>query len=63
MAKSMPQSTGDSGSAEFGVTLPGGGRTAGVTGQVTLGHTVLILVVCLVLLWALGGGVFRGIRM
>lgn len=56
----LAQSSGDSGSGEFGVTLPGIGATSG---SVTVHHTVLILLVCLVALWLLGGVAFKSIRM
>lgn len=42
-----------------GNPFPGNGSPAGVTS----GHTWLIIVLALVLLWVLGGGVFRKIRM
>lgn len=58
----MPRTDGDSGSAEFGVTLPGG-NSAGLKGEYTVHHTVFILLLILGLLWLLGGVVFRGIRM
>lgn len=56
----LAQSSGDSGSGEFGVTLPGAGA---VQGTVTVHHTVLILLAMLLVLWLLGGVVFRSIRM
>lgn len=55
---SMPISTGDSGSAQYGVSLPGGN----VSGQVTVHHTVAIVLACLLGLWFLGGVVFKGVR-
>ncbi len=62
MATPIAQSSGDSGSGEFGVTLPGGNQV-GVKAQYTVAHTVLILLVALLALWLLGGIVFRKIRM
>ena len=56
----LQQSSGDSGSGEFGVTIPGVGTTEA---KVTIHHTVLILVVLLVGLWILGGIFFRSVRM
>lgn len=56
----LSQSSGDSGSGEFGITLPGVGATQG---SVTVHHTVLILLVCLIALWLLGGLVFKSVRM
>lgn len=35
----------------------------GVNPQVTVGHTWLIIVIALGLLWLLGAGVFRSVRM
>ncbi len=58
----MPRTSADSGSGEFGVTLPGGNQV-GVSANYTIGHTVLILLLCLLALWFLGGAVFKGIRM
>jgi hypothetical protein len=63
----MYQSSADTGSGDVGVNLgahtTGNPISAGVTGKVTVGHTWLIIVVALILLWVLGGGVFRKIRM
>jgi hypothetical protein len=62
------QSSGDTGSGDTGVNLD-----AHVTGNpirsgkgaagATVGHTWIIIVAALALLWLLGGGVFRSIRM
>lgn len=62
-------SSGDSGSGELGINLDphatgnpirgAGARTASVTS----GHTWLIIVGALIVLWLLGGGAFRSIRM
>lgn len=56
----LAQSSGDSGSGEFGVTLPGAGA---LQGQITVHHTVLILLFALLALWLLGGVAFRSVRM
>ena len=37
--------------------------SAGVSANVTVGHTWLIIVGAIALLWLLGMGVFRGIRL
>lgn len=62
----MYTSSGDTGSGETGVNL-----NAHATGDpipkgsalVTSGHTWLIVVGALLVLWLLGKGVFKGIRM
>lgn len=56
----MPRSDGDTGSGEIGVALPDGSQ---IQGNVTVTHTVLILVGALIGLWLLGGVAFRSIRM
>lgn len=60
------QSTGDSGSGESGVNLDahetGNPIAHGLTANVTVGHTWLIIVGALVLLWFLAYG-FKSIRM
>ncbi len=63
MPNPLTPSTGDSGSAALGITLPGGGKPADATAPVTVGHTWVIIVGALALLWILGGTVFRTIRM
>lgn len=63
------QSSGDTGSGEIGVDLDPHATGNPIRGGVqkaasaTRGHTWLIIVGALVLLWALGGGLFRSIRM
>lgn len=62
-------SSGDTGSGETGVSL--GGHVSGnpypenasASANVTIGHTWIIVVLALVLLWLLGGVAFKGIRM
>lgn len=44
-----------------GNPFPGG--AAGFDANITVGHTWLIVAMALALLWLLGAGVFRGIRM
>jgi len=61
MAANMPTTSADTGSGHVGVTLPGG-QIAGEA-NVTLTHTVIVIVGALALLWLLGHFVFRGIRM
>lgn len=60
-------SSGDTGSGDTGVDLTahttGNPIRAGVGGQVTVGHTWAIIIGALIILWLLGGGVFRKIRM
>lgn len=62
-------SSGDTGSGEMGVDLNphvtgdpirGGMQKAGA---VTSGHTWLIIVLALAILWLMGAGVFKSIRM
>lgn len=65
----MYQSSADTGSGELGVDLNPHATGNPIRGgaeklaSVTSGHTWLIIVAALGLLWLLGGGVFRGIRM
>lgn len=60
-------SSGDTGSGETGINLgahaTGDPIPQGMRGMVTSGHTWLIIVAALALLWAFGKGVFRGVRM
>ena len=62
MANPLTPSSGDSGSAVLGITLPGA-KPADSAAPVTVGHTWVIIVGALALLWLLGGTVFRTIRM
>jgi amino acid transporter len=61
------QTSGDTGSGETGVNLSGHASgdplSASVSGGVTVGHTWIIIVIALALLWLLGGVAFKGIRM
>lgn len=62
----MYQSSGDTGSGETGVNLEAhatGNPFARGKGMVTSGHTWLLIVGALVLLWLLGKGLFKGVRM
>lgn len=69
MSTNPYQSSGDSGSGQLGVNL--GAHTTGnpirqtVSGYQlpTVAHTWLIIVLALALLWVLGGGIFKSIRM
>lgn len=59
-------SSGDTGSGETGINLAAhatGNPIARGASMATAGHTWLIIVAALALLWALGKGVFKGIRM
>jgi len=62
-------SSGDTGSGELGINLDPhatGYPIRGAldrAGAVTSGHTWLIIVLALALLWLLGGGLFRSVRM
>lgn len=60
-------SSGDSGSQHVGPNLDshltGNPIPQATVGQVTVGHTWVIIAGALVLLWILGGVVFRSIRM
>lgn len=66
----MSQSSGDTGSGAVGVNLDAhltgnpfaGGGVANMA-NVTVAHTWFIIVLAVALLWLLGGGVFRSIRM
>jgi hypothetical protein len=66
----MSMSSADTGSGQTGVNLsahvtgnpiPGGGAGAGA--NVTVGHTVLLILGALALLWLFGGVLFKSIRM
>jgi hypothetical protein len=64
----MAQSSGDTGSGAVGVNLNAhatgnGTPAAAVSANVTVGHTWVIIVGALALLWLFGGGVFKSIRM
>jgi len=65
----MFQSSADTGSGEVGVDLNPHATGNPIRGgadklaAVTSGHTWLIIVGALALLWLLGGGVFKSIRM
>lgn len=65
----MYQSTGDSGSGEYGVDLTPHATGDPIRGgaqklaAVTTGHTWVIIIGALALLWLLGGGLFKSIRM
>jgi hypothetical protein len=64
----MTPSTGDTGSGDLGVNLTAHAtgnptRAAGAVGKVTVGHTWIIIVGALALLWLFGGGIFKSIRM
>ena len=56
------QSSGDTGSGAVGVTMNGAPVTAPVA-PVTVGHTWVIIVGAIALLWLLGGFAFKSIRM
>ena len=59
------QSSGDSGSGEYGVNLDAhstGNPIRNISGSVTVGHTVVIIIGGLALLWIIGF-LFRNIRM
>lgn len=61
-------SSGDTGSGETGINLgahvSGNGTPQGTaTANVTVGHTWLIIIGALGLLWIMGGGIFKSIRM
>jgi hypothetical protein len=60
MAK-LSVSSGDTGSGETGVTL--NGAVPGLGANVTVGHTLVLIVGALALLWLLGLVVFKSIRM
>lgn len=64
----MTQSSGDTGSGAVGVNLAAHATgnpmaVSGISANVTVGHTWLIIVGALAILWLLGAGVFRSIRM
>lgn len=64
----MSMSSGDTGSADTGINLDGhltGNPIpqAGISANVTVGHTWLIIVGAVALLWLLGGTVFKSVRM
>jgi len=59
------QSSGDSGSGEYGVNLDAhttGNPIRNIAGNVTVGHTLTIIFGALAILWLLGFA-FRNIRM
>lgn len=59
-------SSGDTGSGETGINLAAhatGNPIAKGGGMVTSGHTWLIVVAALALLWLFGKGLFKGVRM
>jgi hypothetical protein len=60
------QSSGDvgsDGSPDLSAHITGNPFRSGVSGSVTVGHTWVIIVGAILILWLLGGGVFRKIRM
>lgn len=60
------QGSGDTGSGELGVNLDahiGGNPIRRGHAPVTVGHTWLIIIIALVLLWLFGGKIFKSIRM
>lgn len=57
----LSMSSGDTGSGETGVQL--NGAAGGLGANVTVGHTLLLVIGALVLLWLLGAVVFKSIRM
>lgn len=61
------QSSGDTGSGETGINLgahvTGDPIPSGASGLVSSGHTWLIVVLALGILWALGAGMFKSVRM
>lgn len=65
----MHQSSADTGSGDTGVNLSAHftgdpiPQSFGAGANVTVAHTWLIVVAALVLLWVLGGGIFKSIRM
>jgi len=56
----VPINGGDTGSAQVGITLPGG---YSATGNATVSHSAFIIIGALVILWLLGAVVFRSVRM
>lgn len=54
---------GTNGDANLSAHVTGNPIAAGASGQVTVGHTWFIIVGAIIILWLLGGGVFRNIRM
>lgn len=59
----MSMSSGDTGSGQTGVTVSGAIPGAGFGANVTVGHTLLLILGALLLLWLLGAVVFKSIRM
>ena len=59
----MSMTSGDTGSGQTGVTLSGTVPGAGFGANVTVGHTVLLILGAVALLWLLGSVVFKSIRM
>jgi hypothetical protein len=55
--------SGDTGSGQTGVTLTGAVPGAGFGANVTVGHTLLLILGAVLLLWLLGAVVFKSIRM
>ena len=67
MSDNPYQSSGDTGSGDLGVNLgahmTGNPIRQSDSGNVTVGHTLVIIVGALLLLWLLGGVLFKSIRM
>lgn len=62
----MDISSGDTGSGDYGVNLDAhatGNPTRKLSGGITVGHTMLIILVALGLLWLFGGKLLRTVRM
>ena len=59
----MSISSGDTGSGQTGVTLTGAVPGAGFGANVTVGHTSVLILGAVLLLWLLGSVVFKSIRM
>lgn len=59
----MSMTSGDTGSGQTGVTLTGNVPGAGFGANVTVGHTMLLILGAVLILWLLGAVVFKSIRM
>ena len=59
----MSMTSGDTGSGQTGVTLTGTAPGASVGASVTVGHTLLLILGAVLVLWLLGAVVFKSIRM
>ena len=59
----MSMTSGDTGSGQTGVTLTGALPGAGFGANVTVGHTIVLILGAVFLLWLLGAVIFKSIRM